>query len=112
LLKLNLFSDEVARTEVAYYIKHQNRYGIPLDSRRTFTKSDWVMWSATLAESDDDFRKLTDPLWHYVSMCDRRLPVGDWHESKTAHLIAMYARSVVGGYYMKMLSKKTLPNRE
>ena len=112
LLKLNLFSEEVARTEVAYYIKHQNRYGIPLDSRRTFTKSDWIMWSATLAESDDDFRKLTDPLWHYVSMCDRRLPVGDWHESKTAHLIAMYARSVVGGYYMKIMSEKPLPNGE
>ncbi len=106
MLGLNLFSAEVARKEVAYYIKHQNRYGIPLDSRKTFTKSDWIMWSATLAESDEDFRKLTDPIWRYVTMCDQRLPVGDWHESKTAHLIIFAARSVVGGYYMKMLEDK------
>ena len=96
---------------MAYYIKHQNHYGIPLDSRKTFTKSDWIMWSATLAETDEDFRKLTDPVWRYVSMCDRRLPVGDWNETKTAHLIAMYARSVVGGYSMKMLEEKMAEGR-
>jgi len=109
-LGINIFDPAIAEKEVAYYIKNQNRFGIPLDSRKAFTKSDWIMWSATLAESGEDFRKLTDPIWMYVALCDRRVPVGDWHESKTAHVIAMYARSVVGGYYMKMLSDKLMMN--
>lgn len=110
LLGFNLFSGKVAETEVAWYIKNQYKYGIPLDCRNTFTKSDWIIWSATLAQSDDDFKKLAEPVWWYVNDCDRRSPVGDWHEATNAHANPMYARSVIAGYFMKMLSSKMSQN--
>ncbi len=106
VLGLNLFPDEIDRKEIAYYLKIQNPYGVPLDSRKTFTKSDWVLWSATLARDREDFERLLAPIWRYVDMTPQRLPVGDWHETTNGHHIHMYARSVIGGYFMQMLREK------
>jgi len=106
ILALDLFPDVIDRKEIAYYLKIQNPYGVPLDSRKTFTKSDWVLWSATLARSRKDFEGLIAPIWRYVDMTPQRLPVGDWHETTNGHHIHMYARSVIGGYYMQMLKGK------
>ena len=50
LLGLDVFPPEVARQEVAYYKKVIQRYGVPLDSRTRLTKTDWCLWSATLAD--------------------------------------------------------------
>src|SRR5436853_1098779 len=41
ILGSHLFSPEVTRKEVAFYRAHLNRYGLPLDNRKTYTKLDW-----------------------------------------------------------------------
>ena len=58
ILGLNLFPASVTDTEIAYYKAHQNKYGLPLDNRKSYTKLDWTLWSATLAPSGEDFRAL------------------------------------------------------
>ncbi|MDP3003275.1 MAG: DUF4965 domain-containing protein [Bacteroidales bacterium] len=106
LLNLNIFPDVVAEKEIAYYFTKQMPYGLPLDSRKTYTKSDWVMWTATLAGDTETFKKLTDPIWKYCNETQTRMPVSDWHETTDGRSVGFRARSVVGGYFMKMLEQE------
>ncbi|HKI46089.1 MAG TPA: DUF4965 domain-containing protein [Balneolales bacterium] len=106
ILNLNIFPKDVSRTEVAYYLTKQNRYGLPLDSRATYTKSDWITWTATLSNNKSTFEKFIDPLYKYVTETPSRVPMSDWFQTTNAKKVGFQARSVVGGYFIKMLDQK------
>lgn len=103
VLKLGIFPKEVAQKEVAYYLTKQNKYGIPLDSRKDYTKSDWIVWSAAMAKDLESFKKLTDPLHLYITETPNRVPMSDWYGTKDAIKLNFQARSVVGAYFIKLL---------
>ncbi|WP_294081589.1 glutaminase family protein [Proteiniphilum sp. UBA5384] len=108
LLGFNLFDPEIARKEVAYYLTQQNEYGLPLDNRATYTKTDWIIWSATLTGERSDFDALVDLVYIYANETPSRVPISDWHDTKTAKRMNFKARAVVGGYFMKVLEQRLL----
>jgi hypothetical protein len=104
LLSLDLFPPEVARDEVAYYIKIQKKYGVPLDNRNTYTKLDWIVWSATLTEDRASFQQLIAPVHRFLHESPSRVPMTDWYFTDTGEQRGFQARSVVGGVYIKLLA--------
>ncbi len=108
LLGLGIFPEVVRETEISYYLGMQNEYGLPLDSRKLYTKSDWVLWTATMAESRDDFDAFVEPMYRFYDETEDRVPASDWIWTDKAFHRGFKARSVVGGFYIKMLENEIL----
>lgn len=106
VLDLNIFPKSVIQDEIAFYLTKQNKYGVPLDSRKDYTKSDWINWTATMTDNKADFEKFIDPLYKFITETPDRIPLSDWHETITGKHAGFKARSVVGGYFMKLLADK------
>src|SRR5690606_12237773 len=104
VLGLDLFPQHVYDTELNYYLTKINRFGIPLDSRKTYTKNDWIVWTASFAPKTDQFLALIRPLYRHVLEGPSRVPLNDFYDSVTGKRENFKARSVVGGFYMKMLA--------
>lgn len=111
LLGLNLFAPEVHTTELAFYQKHLNEYGLPLDSRADYTKLDWEIWTATLADSPAQFDTFLEPIVKWINQSPTRVPLTDWYDTKNGKQIGFQARSVVGGVYIKVLADKELASK-
>ena len=109
LWNINIFPNNAIDTELKYYLTVQNKYGLPLDCRKDYTKSDWIMWTAGMAKDKKQFVKFVEPVWTYINETESRVPISDWSDTKTAKMVGFKARSVIGGYWMRVLAEKLNP---
>jgi hypothetical protein len=61
-----------------------------------------------MADKPEDFRVLFDPIYHFADCTPQRVPVSDWYITDNAYMVGFQARSVVGGFFIKMLSDQTI----
>ncbi|UYQ94965.1 DUF4965 domain-containing protein [Chitinophaga horti] len=106
VLDLELFPQKVYDTETNYYLTKQQRFGLPLDSRKTYTKNDWILWTATFAPQREQFDQLVAPVYEHAIATPSRVPLNDFYDAITGIRENFKARSVVGGFYMKILADR------
>jgi hypothetical protein len=111
LLDLHLFPKKVMETEWAFYGKQMQRYGLPLDNRKAFTKLDWEIWTATLAPKPEQFSDLLHRIIIWSDETSSRVPTTDWYDTITGKQMHFQARSVVGGVFIKALHDKTIAKK-
>jgi len=99
-----LFPDSLGDAEVAWYLKVQKPFGLPVDSRTDTCLIDWALWSIALARNDPDFQTLFAPIYRYANETPSRVPLSDWFTTTDAKMKAMQARPVVGGLFIKLLA--------
>lgn len=105
---LGIFPKGTFKAELGRYGAEALPYGVPLDSRKTYTKSDWTVWAAALADDRATFRRFVALLVRFYSHTPDRTPMTDWYWADTCHQTGFQARSVQGGLWMKVLADKGL----
>lgn len=101
-----LFSEAFMDKELENNKKYFNKYGIPLDSRADYTKSDWLVWVASMASDKKVFEEFIAPLWSAYNESATRVVMTDWYDTKSGNMVSFKHRTVQGGLFMKILMER------
>ncbi|MBR3809043.1 MAG: DUF4965 domain-containing protein [Clostridia bacterium] len=101
-----LFSQQFMDNELKNNKKYFNKYGMPLDSRADYTKSDWLVWVASMASDKKTFEDFIEPLWLSYNDSTTRVAMTDWYDTKSGNMVSFKHRTVQGGLFMKILMEK------
>jgi len=101
-----IFTQEFMDAEIENNKKHFNEYGMPLDNRADYTKSDWLVWTATMASSKESFEQFIAPLWKTYNESESRVPLTDWYDTISGKEVSFRHRTVQGGLFMRVLAEK------
>lgn len=98
LLGLNLFPTSVYETQTAWYKTVTEPFGVPLDTRHTYTKSDWEIWTSAFMTNNETRDILISAVKNWASDGRSSQPLGDWYETVNGNPEGFRARPVVGGH--------------
>lgn len=104
LLGLDTFPKTAYQMGNAFFASVRGEYGVPLDNRQDWAKSDWNMWLAGTFEAStrDEF---VEDLWAFMTNGKHNWPFSDRYVATSAHgndpgvPILCRARPTVGGHF-------------
>jgi hypothetical protein len=100
LLNTNLVSPAIQAREAAWYVAQASQYGVPLDSRHTYTKGDWEMLTAAFLYAQPAARNLlVADLYDFLNTSPSRVPFTDWYDTIADTQNGFQDRPVVGGTF-------------
>ncbi|KAL1706445.1 hypothetical protein EV121DRAFT_278880 [Schizophyllum commune] len=94
LLGFNLFPSSIYDQRLCFHT-----YGVPLDSRHTYTKSDWEIWTAAIMSDTNTRDMLISAVAQYAANGQNDVPFSDWYETTDGKVAGFRARPVVGGHF-------------
>jgi len=102
-LGLGLVPQEVYDMQSAFYPTVELEFGVPLDTRHTYTKSDWEMFAAAIA-SNTTRDMFTSSLANWINQTPTQFPMSDLFNTTNGEypqdpVINFIARPVVGGSF-------------
>ncbi|KAJ6125755.1 hypothetical protein N7523_003375 [Penicillium sp. IBT 18751x] len=110
LLGLKTFSDEAYQMGSDFFSSVRGEFGVALDSRQDWAKSDWNMWLAGTFDTTtrDEF---VDDLWAFMTNGKHNWPFSDRYVSTSKHgndpgtPVLCRARPTVGGHFALLALK-------
>jgi hypothetical protein len=105
LLGLDLVPVGITAQEASWYESHAGAYGIILDPRNSYTKTDWELWTAAwLSDQTATRNTLIQGVYNYANTTPQRVPFSDWYVVATAAQQGFQNRPVIGGVCGLLLS--------
>ena len=108
LFDFKLFPEELYKAETEKYRAELNAYGVPLDHRKNFTKTDWMLWAACLDDTNENTAQFSKRIVAYLKDTKDRNCFSDWVETKEPKQSGFDHRTVQAGLWMPVLKKKLL----
>ncbi|HEY0718026.1 MAG TPA: DUF5127 domain-containing protein [Streptosporangiaceae bacterium] len=100
LLNLNLVSPALQAEQGAAYLAVAGPYGVPLDSRHSYTKADWEMLTAAFLYTQPAARNmLISRLYSFLDASPSRVPFTDWYDADAGTQTGFQGRPVVGATF-------------
>ncbi len=103
LWNTNLFDKAFYRGEISRYIKESDTFGVPLDSRAKYSKSDWQLWAACMTDQKEEFALFVNKLWKAYDTMHSRVPMTDWYYTDNSEQVGFQNRTVQGGLFIRLL---------
>ncbi|MGI4790983.1 MAG: glutaminase domain-containing protein [Janthinobacterium lividum] len=99
VLNLNLVPQNILKEEAKFYKANLKPFGIPLDIRHTYTKTDWEIWTA--ASTDDPVLRqaFVDGIYKFTDTSNLRVPFTDWYDAVSGQQQGFQARPAIGGVF-------------
>ncbi|GLI76787.1 hypothetical protein PoHVEF18_005065 [Penicillium ochrochloron] len=103
-LGLNLVPEYVYKMQSDFYPTVANKYGVPLDTRHTYTKGDWECFAAAVASADTRDMLIRD-LATWVNETPTNRALTDLYDTESGNYPqnTFVARPVVGGSFAPLL---------
>ena len=91
--------------EIDYYLKKIEKFGVPLDSREDYSKSDWIMWVASLTDDENKRSVFIKCINDFLEQSPARVAFSDWFDVKSGEFFQFRARTVQGGNFILLLNE-------
>lgn len=100
LLGLNFVPDQIYNIQSDFYPTIATDFGVPLDTRHNWIKSDWEMWAAAAA-SESTRKMFIDKQVYWINNTPQTIPYGDLLDGDTGGYTPnqFRARPVMGGMF-------------
>ncbi len=98
-LRLNLIPRSVLAMDSAWYLKQLQPFGIPLDLRHTYTKTDWEMWTAAATDNPEVRAQIIAAIYRFANTSNFRGAFTDWYDTVSGQQVGFVARPVIGGLF-------------
>ncbi|KAG8715007.1 hypothetical protein FRC11_006163 [Ceratobasidium sp. 423] len=106
LLQFNLFPKSVYDMQTGWYGEMGAQYGVALDSRHTYTKSDWEIYSAGTVTDKGTRDVFITRLRDYLANGKNNAPFSDWYDAIWGTVVGFRARPVAGGHFALLVLPK------
>ena len=109
ILGSNAFPDIIRIQENNYYYTQLNKYGIPLDNRHVYAKSDWYSWLGALAFDNTTLQEsVINHLYDFANTSPSRQPFTDLFDNNTEYCSngnGIYCKSCYGRIILDSIIK-------